>query len=748
MGFITRAELVDGLLSGVLSTDLFLSSLDPRVVAARRKRQKLGGETAGNVNVNRFSILDCSGEEDYDSDYSYIRGNVSYLWEHSVSASATAALEAMEYDDSGNGNGIGFGGGGLEASRGRASSECDGALGGTRATVALANADTSASPSDAGDDGGGSEDSVEAASAEARGEEGGRGMPVDKRRGSERVLGIGKGEGEYQEGRENVAAGAIAAAREAVLRRYGAALIKFRVSVFLYYSSSAAVATPGRGGGQGEGTSEGREEGGAEGWGGNVGDPSELTMRRQTVLRSENLEVVAARLRQPLEDYGCCRSGDHFSHYHYKGFMPPSAEKEATVTRGVGAAGAAGDTGPSEKNCVRIAVGRAALCNGGDGGGGPRAEAYSVQVVAMLLASSGERDDVSLACWHGCCRRGCRLGGDSTFASEAPLRAGERRGGLDGEMEPGQERVTAAGVVAATPSAFVAPFASDPWSETDLPRASARAACIFATREENNVGDDMREPVYVQHGVRSSSQGGGYGNGVSIGDDERRVCRDGGRKRKRGFGGGLNSSTKGSSCPGLRPAVPPHYAKWVSRLPRESRGLLGRLGHHEYIKALEEILNRFLRSTEGFAAESSAAEPLTAAPDIWRALLLRRPHPSLTGLVEPAELALVGAERVVLPIPNPFYRRIFHDLCRVHGFRSRGGVAVAVAREKDRNEDGDGDVEGIAVEHRTVEVTRGFRTGGVGRDRNVAEEVVGVVGPMVPVETLLGSCTREKENDE
>lgn len=700
MGFITRAELVDSLLSGVLSTDLFLSSLDPRVCAAKRKKRKLE-EARANVNVNRFSILDCSGEEeekDYDSDYSYSRDNANYLLETPVSASVTAAVEATEYGGSGNG----FGDFELQANCSRASRECDSALGGTRVAVALANACTSVSPSNGGD----SEDSVK--EVEAIGEEGG-----------ERVLGIRKEEGEYPEMRDNVAAGAIAEAREAVLRRYGAALIKFRVSVFLYYSSSAAT----KRGGQGETTYEGMKEGETEGWGGDMGDPSELTMRRQTVLCSENLELVAARLRQPLEDYGCCRSGDYFSHCHQKGFMPHSAEKEATVTRGVGAAG---DTGPSEKNCVRIAVGRSALC---DGGGGPRAESYSVQVAAMLLESSGERDDISLAYWHGSCRRGCRLEGDTTFASEAPPRAGERRRGLGGEMELGLEPETAAGVVAAAPSAFVAPFARDPWSETDLPRASARAACIFATLEENNVECDMRKPVYLQHVVGSSTRGGN----LSVSDDERRACRDGGRKRKRGFGGWSNSRTKGSSCPDLRPAVPPHYAKWVSRLPRESRGLLGRLGHHEYIKALEEILNRFLRFTEG-----SASEPLTAAPDIWRALLLKTPHPSLTGLVEPAELTLVESERVVLPMPNPFHRRIFHDLCRVHGFRSRGGVAVA------RGNDGGGD--SIVIEHRTVEVTRGFRVGGVVRDRVVAEKgVVGVVGPMVPVETLLGSCTRERD---
>ncbi|CAM9162622.1 unnamed protein product, partial [Scytosiphon promiscuus] len=49
----------------------------------------------------------------------------------------------------------------------------------------------------------------------------------------------------------------------------------------------------------------------------------------------------------------------------------------------------------------------------------------------------------------------------------------------------------------------------------------------------------------------------------------------------------------------------------------------------------------------------------------WRALRTGAPHPRLSGLVEPTDLVITGPERLVLPIPNPFYRRVLHALCRV-----------------------------------------------------------------------------------
>ncbi|CAN0437178.1 unnamed protein product, partial [Ectocarpus sp. 8 AP-2014] len=53
--------------------------------------------------------------------------------------------------------------------------------------------------------------------------------------------------------------------------------------------------------------------------------------------------------------------------------------------------------------------------------------------------------------------------------------------------------------------------------------------------------------------------------------------------------------------------------------------------------------------------------------DPWRALQAGAPHPCLSGLVDPPGLATAGGTRLVLPMPNPFYRRVLHALCRVHG---------------------------------------------------------------------------------
>ncbi|CAN0467054.1 unnamed protein product, partial [Ectocarpus sp. 12 AP-2014] len=220
-----------------------------------------------------------------------------------------------------------------------------------------------------------------------------------------------------------------------------------------------------------------------------------------------------------------------------------------------------------------------------------------------------------------------------------------------------------------------------------------------------------------------------------------------GKKRKRPGGSGSDGQP------------PPRYARLLGQLPRDSRHLLARLGHHGYVKVLEHILQGFLRSSNGSAsAEAPAAaapaaagdpasssalktkigttdtagadgsetaarpEPGNAAaadesappnadsiltenpgssargddlhesssppppqlPDLdpdydpgrsdpWRALQAGAPHPCLSGLVDPPGLATAGGTRLVLPMPNPFYRRVLHALCRVHGLRSRGG---------------------------------------------------------------------------
>ncbi|CAN0230879.1 unnamed protein product [Ascophyllum nodosum] len=225
----------------------------------------------------------------------------------------------------------------------------------------------------------------------------------------------------------------------------------------------------------------------------------------------------------------------------------------------------------------------------------------------------------------------------------------------------------------------------------------------------------------------------GSHSGGLCGNERRAALRS--RKRKRGALGCSEGSPL-PECFDERVQLPPHYAGWANRLPRESRRLLTRLRHHAYVKALEEILHRFLRTAEtvAFAAEPSAS----AAPvvdDTWSALLLRTPHPLLAGLVEPAELALVGAKRVVLPMPNPLYRRVLHDLCRIHGFHSRGGFVVAAGEGGGKTAAGR---QEAAIEYRTVEVTRGLCGGEIDCGEEMEPRGDRDVRSMVPIETLLG----------
>lgn len=124
---------------------------------------------------------------------------------------------------------------------------------------------------------------------------------------------------------------------------------------------------------------------------------------------------------------------------------------------------------------------------------------------------------------------------------------------------------------------------------------------------------------------------------------------------------------------------------------------------------------------------------LDEALNPWRAVQTGKPHPSLSGLVEPPELARTGPKRMVLPIPNPFYRRVLHALCRVHGLCSHGG-------ETSGNREGAGEGHGkAAVRHRTVEITRvAVRGSSRGGRRGRAEHQAGVTA-LIPVETLLGA---------
>lgn len=491
----------------------------------------------------------------------------------------------------------------------------------------------------------------------------------------------------------------IDAGRETVLRWYGAALIRFRVSVFLFCSVALA---------------EGDEEQG----------PSELTMRRQDVMCAGNLDAVAAHLRS-LEN---C---------------------EEMI--------AAPASAPTARRWMRAAVGRSVLCPEGS-------PAFSTRVAALLLSRSGERSGPSLT-------------SESSVAGA----------GGAGATSPASEAAVAAAAVAE------AQFSRDPWQEKCLPRASKQASRMFyhrmgvSTMQGRNAyngrsgrGDHR---AAVSAGVSSILGCDSRGDGSD--DDEHPTASPSprrGRKRKRASEAGPLSPTAGRGR-----CVPPHYAGWVDGLPRESRELLARLGHHGYVKVLEEILDRFLRasgntdleeglpsarraaaratrlstgtiktlgdgtvdtagtgatrataSAEAFAnnadVDASAAQRLPdKVPDPWHALQNGKPHPSFSGLVEPAELALTGPKRMVLPIPNPFYRRVLHALCRVHGLRSCGGHTGSDC--------GASTARGEVIRHRTVEVMRGAfdaavhgRPGGDGR--TAAEGAT--ARDFIPVERLLG----------
>lgn len=483
---------------------------------------------------------------------------------------------------------------------------------------------------------------------------------------------------------------------------------------------------------------------------------------------------------------------------------------------------------------MRIEVGRAALCGGGDiaaaaGGGTGRNVPFSTRVAALLLSRSGERGGPPGA--TAAAAAGTPPCGEKSTAQKGAGGGGRRRSG--GEDGPGATRTT--------PVVAEIEFGRDPWPEEDLPRASEQVARIFLPRSAGH-----------RAGASSSNSGGTGGIVVSSdgGTNRPRSCpspasasRPLGKKRKRpGRGGG-----GGGGQP------PPRYARLLGQLPRDSRHLLARLGHHGYVKVLEDILQGFLRSsnvaiyaeapaaaapagtgdpasslaletnvgttdaagadgseTAAYAAPDNAAAASESAPpdtdsiltenpgssargddlhesfsppppplenldpdhdpgrsDPWQALQAGAPHPCLSGLVDPPGLATARGTRLVLPMPNPFYRRVLHALCRVHGLRSRGGetfaekrrllpppppppgrnggggggaAAAAAGRALAATEEageGAGSERGVAVRHRTVEVTRGDDGGG-GRGKKRPGGGRGLADVLIPVEVLLG----------
>ena len=547
----------------------------------------------------------------------------------------------------------------------------------------------------------------------------------------------------------------LASGMEAIFRRYGAALIKFRVSVFLYCSAPAVASA---------GVVEAAGGGGDDEQG-----PSELTIRRQRVMCAENLEAVAAYLRP---------TGEGGRAPHSPGAPDARDVPEASTAR----------------QWMRVAVGRAALCEKGDA-------SFSTRVAALLLSRSGERGGPPRNVDY------VRLPSGTAKAEGASARGGEReRAGKFNHRET-KALAAAAAMEAASMAAATAEvhFGRDPWPERDLPRAREKAALIFRNRNSKADTGPSRPPPLAKFGpgndprdVGACSRHDGDCQGDTSGDDSTDavlgMCTPStapppllactGKKRKRAPEG---RESRGA----VEPYLPPHYVRLVGGLPRDSRLLLARLGHQGYVKVLEEILDRFLHDpnappldvqqgavTTAAAAAAATQEAsltratpatrplgkarrvtaistmstiasgaavvgeadaaclqpaLTEAPNPWRAVQTGKPHPSLSGLVEPPELALTGPKRLVLPIPNPFYRRVLHALCQVHGLCSHGGETSG----RDRGT-GAGRKKTAAVRHRTVEITRIAADGSGGRRRGRPECRTGVTA-LIPVETLLAA---------
>ena len=516
----------------------------------------------------------------------------------------------------------------------------------------------------------------------------------------------------------------IAAGRESVLRLYGAVLLKFRVSVFLFCSAEAAE----RGGENDPGDGDGDGDGGKSADSSKHG-PFELTLRRQGVMSAENLEAVAEHLQ--------------------------SLQKDGPERRGVGVANTPAATAGARRRArdwMRVEVGRAALCGAGGSAGDADGlgVAFSTRVAALLLSRAGER------------------GG--------PPKA-ERRGGRGGEENA--EPDVGARARAATMAMAEAQFGRDPWPEEDLPRASQQAARVFLPRGTDSRGASGATTCDVRPSCTPTP------SSIPTSDSSWEAAATAGKKKRKREGGEELFS------------VPPQYVGLLGQLPRDSRHLLARLGHQGYVKVLEDLLRGFLGITSVAASGEAAAAPAATAAakvvvppatagsasaagvigdnaelavnpdhirgssprdyardpggpgsddgpgqdhlqDPWRALQAGRSHPSLSGLVEPPDLASAGVKRLVLPMPNPFYRRVLHALCRVHGLVSCGGETHRRA-----GAGGKGGRGRAVAGYRTVEVTRGEGGGGggwgsvkrPGDRRGGADD--GKVLTLVPVEILL-----------
>ncbi|CAM9448226.1 unnamed protein product, partial [Discosporangium mesarthrocarpum] len=483
------------------------------------------------------------------------------------------------------------------------------------------------------------------------------------------------------------------AGRRTVYQLFGASLLQFRVSIALYVSGP-------RGGGGQEG-------------------PRELTIKRQRIMCTENLEAVARKL---------CLGGDKEERSRATG---AGGDEAANVPDTIaGSRQREGDKkmpqttphgGPramSLANTLRVAVGRTELTC-------PSDQTFTDHVVELLLS--------------------CPDSGRGSLPMQSPpmhsllppsLPPVEKKYHTPGETLP------VAAAAAAMERSYTPREHSDdvdqqvregegtprvchnPWPVWEFPAAVGAAARLFVEPEREGVP-----------GVGPSAPG----RQMSSLQPPRIRKRKREERAPRCRGSRSPPSNKLSSL-----ACPERYTSLVADLPGEERRLLARLSHHSYVKVLECILARFAFSSSSSTSASSAAPPSVAqeepssppnrataahsssfrcctdppsspsppptphlltidptVPDtpppeqplspaeveqkvvstraeedwdaVWAALLESQSHPSLTGLVEPMHLAKAGPDRLVLPIPNPFYRRVLHALCSVHGLRSWGG---------------------------------------------------------------------------
>lgn len=465
--------------------------------------------------------------------------------------------------------------------------------------------------------------------------------------------------------------------REGILRLYGATLLTFRVSVFLFCSGA-----------------------------GNQQGPKDLTLRRQNVMCTENLQAIAEHLHASMDTEPETSSMET----EIGNPSPPGVQK---VPPG---------SAPSP-NWLRTEVGRSSLS--------AHNQAFSTRIAALLLSRAGEvkedtvdgiiSDTIAVSTSKYTSRTKRHVGKQRACSAKGSAESGAKCGNISADLATSFTRAGAGGHVTL-----------DPWEDKNFPLARVKASDIFSPRYKP-------PPNTTVAGKRSTSSGD-----QDLDRDHYNDQRHRRRKRK------LTRTSRGDAV--VNSDVPPHYAGLVGKLPRDKRRLLARLGNNDCVKVFEAVLNGFVHSNPCSPTDQSSYAPsgllpspskgdvgnitaseeykvegtLDAPENAWLALVMGKPHPALNGLVKPPQLAQAKRDRLVLPIPNPFFRLVVHTLCSIHGLCSKGGESM--------NEGVGGD-HGGERRHRTVEITF-FR----GRERdNVSRHSLGgvVTGKLVPVETLL-----------